>query len=216
LPISDEQAPATEPAQQEYEYTVPGLGFSHTYLLPETVRLLEKHAAMGSRIFEIGSGNGSVAAELSRRGYAVDGIEPSASGVEIAREAFPDINIAQGSGYDDLAGTYGTYPVVLSIEVIEHVYAPRAFAQRCWDLLEPGGHLIMSTPYHGYWKNLVMALSGRMDDHFTVLWDHGHIKFWSIATLSELLRETGFLNPEFSRVGRIPALAKSMFVVAQK
>ncbi|HSQ49736.1 MAG TPA: hypothetical protein VLL94_00560, partial [Nitrospiraceae bacterium] len=75
---------------------------------------------------------------------------------------------------------------------------------------------IVSTPYHGYWKNLAMALTGRLDHHFTALWDHGHIKFWSMATLRQLLLEAGFRSITFRRVGRVPALAKSMIAVATK
>lgn len=79
-----------------------------------------------------------------------------------------------------------------------------------------GGTAIVSTPYHGYWKNLALAVTGRMDAHFTALWDHGHIKFWSIATLGELLREAGFVDIRFERVGRVPPLAKAMIAIAQK
>lgn len=61
-----------------------------------------------------------------------------------------------------------------------------------------------------------MALSGKLDQHFTALWDHGHIKFWSMRTLSILLEEAGFRNIRFERVGRIPALVKSMISVAHK
>ena len=75
---------------------------------------------------------------------------------------------------------------------------------------------IISTPYHGYWKNLALAITGKMDAHFTALWDHGHIKFWSMKTLSELLYEAGFVNIRFERVGRIPPLAKSMIAVAYR
>ena len=55
-----------------------------------------------------------------------------------------------------------------------------------------------------------------MDKHFTALWDNGHIKFWSIDTLGELLREAGFVDVRFERVGRIPPLAKSMIAIARK
>lgn len=61
-----------------------------------------------------------------------------------------------------------------------------------------------------------MALAGKMDNHFTALWDNGHIKFWSMKTLSTLLEEAGFTNIRFHRVGRIPALAKSMIATANK
>lgn len=55
-----------------------------------------------------------------------------------------------------------------------------------------------------------------MDQHFTALWDHGHIKFWSRNTLSILLAEAGFQNIGFHRVGRIPPLAKAMIAVARQ
>jgi 2-polyprenyl-6-hydroxyphenyl methylase/3-demethylubiquinone-9 3-methyltransferase len=106
---------------------------------------------------------------------------------------------------------------VLSLEVVEHLYDPRAFARSAFDLLLPGGKLILSTPYHGYWKNLAIALFHHFDRHHGPLWDHGHIKFWSERTLTSLLVEVGFAPPTFLHVGRaIPAFAKSMIAVGQK
>jgi 2-polyprenyl-6-hydroxyphenyl methylase/3-demethylubiquinone-9 3-methyltransferase len=126
------------------------------------------------------------------------------------------LKLASGSADDDLATQYGQFPVVLSLEVVEHVYAPRQYIRTAFDLLARGGTVIISTPYHGYWKNLALALTGKMDGHFTALWDHGHIKFWSMNTLSMLLEEAGFVGVRFKRVGRMPALAKSMIAIARK
>ena len=100
--------------------------------------------------------------------------------------------------------------------MVEHVYAPRDYAATLFDLLQPGGTAIVSTPYHGYLKNLALAITGRLDAHFTALWDHGHIKFWSIPSLTTLLSEAGLQNIRFHRVGRIPVLAKSMIAVAER
>ncbi len=116
----------------------------------------------------------------------------------------------------DLAGRFGQFPLLVSLEVVEHLYDPKAFARAAYDLLEVGGTAIISTPYHGYLKNVALALSGKLDDHFTVLWDAGHIKFFSIATLGRLLTEAGFSDVRFIRAGRIPAFAKSMIAVACK
>ena len=55
-----------------------------------------------------------------------------------------------------------------------------------------------------------------MDAHFTALWGHGHIKFWSVKTLGELLREAGFIDIPFERVGRVPPLAMAMIAIARK
>jgi hypothetical protein len=74
----------------------------------------------------------------------------------------------------------------------------------------------LTTPYHGYLKNLLLAVTGKLDRHFTVLWDHGHIKFWSHKTMHEILTETGFTNIKFGGAGRIPWLWKSMVVRAEK
>ena len=77
------------------------------------------------------------------------------------------------------------------------------------------GEIIISTPYHGYWENLALALTNKMDSHFTALWDGGHIKFWSRRTLTQLLNEFGFEVTEFHGSGRLPLLWKSMFVRAR-
>jgi 2-polyprenyl-6-hydroxyphenyl methylase/3-demethylubiquinone-9 3-methyltransferase len=164
----------------------------------------------------LGCGNGSVANELHQRGFDVQGIDYSESGIRVAREHYPHLNLDVGSAYDDLSAKYGKFPVVLSLEVVEHLFFPRKFAKTAFDLLEDGGVAIISTPYHGYWKNLALALTGKMDAHFTALWDGGHIKFWSVDTLSALLLEAGFSDLQVYLVGRMPALAKSMIMVARK
>lgn len=201
-----------------YTYEDPELNTSHAYLLPA---LLEELSSLGlslaqKRLFELGCGNGSVAEVLTQRGYQLTGVDASAQGIQQAKRRYPHLNLQLGSAYDRLADTYGRFPVVVSLEVVEHLYDPRAFARTLFDLVEPSGTAIVSTPYHGYWKNLALALTGRLDHHFTALWDHGHIKFWSMETLSQLLQEAGFHSITFRRVGRVPALAKSMIGIAKK
>src|SRR5262249_18747619 len=102
------------------------------------------------------------------------------------------------------------------IEVIEHVYAPRLLAATLFRALKPGGKLILSTPYHGYLKNLAVIASGRFDQHFNPLWDHGHIKFFSMETLDQILREGGFRGIKIRGIGRAPYLWKTMLATVQK
>lgn len=201
-----------------YRYAHSGLGASHDILLPAVRRLLGSLNLPPSerRLFELGCGNGSVANVLSQLGWDVTGVDPSTEGVAQAQAAYPELKLSTGSAHDKLADKFGQFPVVLSLEVVEHVYAPREYVNTAFDILTSRGTAIISTPYHGYWKNLALALTGKMDAHFTALWDHGHIKFWSIRTLSELLREAGFVDIRFKRVGRVPALAKSMIAIARK
>lgn len=208
----------TSSAISGYHYNHAGLNCSHGYLLPTVFRLLDglNLPADQRRLFEVGCGNGSIAHELTRRGWDVTGVDPSAEGIAQANRAHSDLKLYSGSAYDDLAARYGRFPVVLSLEVVEHVYFPRQYAATVFSLLRGGGTAILSTPYHGYWKNLALALSGKLDQHFTTLWDHGHIKFWSMKTLTILLEEAGFRDIRFERVGRIPPLAKAMIAMARR
>lgn len=189
---------------------------SDTYLLPELLRLVEAVHPTTEPIFEIGVGSGWTARRMTDRGFQIVGIEPSADGVALARTNAPDARIQAGSAYDDLSAQYGKFRTCYALEVIEHLYSPRVFASHAYELLEDGGHLIVSTPFHGYWKNLMLAVAGKMDSHFTALWDHGHIKFWSRETLGALLEEAGFRNIRFSYAGRFYPIPKSFFACAQR
>lgn len=192
---------------------------SHTadYLYPKVFEILAREDMDGNRIFDLGCGNGAFAAALDERGYDVTGVDPSEEGIAQAREAHPELNLHVGSAYDDLTDRFGQFPVVVSLEVIEHVYDPYRFAACVFNLLEEGGVAVLSTPYHGYLKNLALALLGKIGtSHYSPLWQHGHIKVWSPGTLRELLEDTGLRNIRFHRVGRIPPLAKSMIAVAKK
>jgi hypothetical protein len=53
-----------------------------------------------------------------------------------------------------------------------------------------------------------------MDRHHTVLLDGGHIKFFSVKTLSQLMLEEGFTTLKFKFAGRLPYLWKGMLVSA--
>lgn len=186
------------------------------YLWKPLLQILEKNFPQPARLFDVGCGNGSAAHMLQQRGWRVTGIDPSETGIAAARQAYPDIRLDLGSAYDDLAAKYGRFPAVVSLEVVEHCYDPRRYARTLYNLLEDNGTAIISTPYHGYLKYLAIALTGKMDSHLNPLWDCGHIKFWSIKTLTQLLTEAGFRNIEFRRVGRVPVIATSMIAIARR
>ena len=131
--------------------------------------------------------------------------------------ALPGVDFHQLGVYDDpvAIGTLD-FDLVVSTEVIEHLYHPAALPQFAFKALRPGGYLILSTPYHGYLKNLAISLFNKWDSHFTAGWDGGHIKFWSKKTLTRLLISEGFSPCEFTGIGRAPFLWKSMILVVQK
>lgn len=203
----------------DYRYHDTCPTFANAYLWPVLQRFLTRRFAASRndlRAFDLGCGSGATSNFLHELGFDVVGIDLSESGIALARSAFPNCRFDVASAYDDLASFYGHFDVVVSLEVVEHVYDPRKYAGRVFELLKPGAPCIISTPYHGYLKNVALAVSGKLDKHFTALWDGGHIKFWSIDTLGQLLTEAGFRDVQFERVGRIAPLAKSMIATATR
>lgn len=201
-----------------YEYYAANPEESHQYLYKPVSRLLEELPAK-AMVLDLGCGNGTFLSLFRGRGWELYGSDLSPTAIEIAQRNFPEIRFSLADAQSlsgDLANRLEMFDLVISTEVIEHIYDPRSFLRTCNRLLKPGGALILTTPYHGYLKNLLLALTGKMDQHFTVLWDHGHIKFWSEKTICEALFEAGFVDIRVTGGGRVPRLWKSMVVRGKK
>lgn len=186
----------------------------HAYLLPQLLPMLAaKKTASNPKpyILDLGCGNGSLSNAIAQQGYEVVGVEESEIGFNSANQSFPDCRFVQASIYDlPYAQLQDAFDIVISSEVIEHLFYPRELLRAAKKCLKPNGLLIITTPYHGYFKNLVLALTNKMDGHFTSLWDGAHIKFFSVKTLTELLEAEGYQDIEFKFGGRLPYLWKSM------
>lgn len=191
---------------------------AHDYLLPALEEILNGSGLCpdSGRVLDLGCGNGVVTAWLAERGFDPVGIDPSPEGIAIARSAHPELEFHQASVDESLPRDFGSFAMVVCLEVIEHVYDPVRFARRALDLLRPGGVLLLSTPYHGWLKNVAVAVLGKFDAHVNPLRVHGHIKFWSRTTLRRLLESVGFELLTIRNVGRIPPVACSMMVVAAR
>lgn len=205
------------PAYTEFEWNSEhaGNGVSGEKLTNVFVSLVQQIDGVRS-ICDLGCGNGHIAGRLASLGYQVTGIDASRSGIRIAQGAYPNVNFVESLIDQNLAETVHSFDLVISSDVIEHLYRPSDLLEAAFTLLKPQGHLLLGTPYHGYLKNLVISLSGRMDSHFSALHDGGHIKFFSVKTLSQLLTSHSFTDLHFSFYGRAPWLWKNMICHARK
>lgn len=206
---------------QEYEYSYQSSQefHHHGYLKKPILELLNEmfvssHPNTNNekiRVLDLGCGNGSFSNIIAQAGYDVTGSDDSQSGIKFAQEAYPNCQFIQESIYDLSPEKLGKkFDVIIAVDVIEHLFYPKELVGIAKKCLNPNGYLIITTPYHGYWKNLALAIMGKWDQHLTVLWDGGHIKFFSVTTLTTLLNDQGFSNINFKFVGRLPFLWKDM------
>lgn len=207
----------TENIVDDYGWSSPQGPQSCGYIAPRILEILKKLNV--KRVLDLGSGNGALCAQISSAGYKVAGVEYDKEGVEVARTTHSEIPFYNFGVQDNpatLLNSEQVFDVVVSTEVIEHLFSPHLLPIYARGVLRQGGYLIVTTPYHGYLKNLALAILGKWDHHHTVLWHGGHVKFWSRATLTQLLSENGFEVVDFSGVGRLPYLWKSMVLIAKK
>jgi 2-polyprenyl-3-methyl-5-hydroxy-6-metoxy-1,4-benzoquinol methylase len=167
-------------------------------------------------ICDLGCGNGHISGRLAALGYEVTGVDASRSGIQIARRMYPSAAFIETLIDGSLGERLGTFDLVISSDVLEHLYRPSDLLEAARSLLNPRAHTLIGTPYHGYIKNLALAATGKMDSHFSALHDGGHIKFFSVKTLSTLITSHGFEDLRFTFYGRAPWLWKNMICHARK
>lgn len=201
---------------KDYGYIDPEQTYAHNYIAKPILTMLKSKTQC--KILDLGCGNGSLTHHLISSGFDAYGIDASESGIQIAARKYPERFALQNLESEDLPDEFKaiSFKTIISTEVIEHLYNPRGFVSFCKNILlrNNGGELILSTPYHGYLKNLAISLLGKWDTHANPLWDGGHIKLWSKKTITKLLEEQGFDVIDFIGCGRIPLLYKSMVVRA--
>lgn len=186
------------------------------YLKDAALSMLDKNR--NGCILDLGCGNGHLANFLVDQGYNVYGTDASVRGIAIAKQKRADRFFVQDLSSGELPSELREkrFDTIISTEVIEHLYDPRLFVNFCHQVLaEEKGELIISAPYHGYLKNLLLSLLNKWDAHMDPLWDGGHIKFWSRDTLGQLLTDQGFTVTAFKGCGRVPYLWKSMVIKAK-
>lgn len=201
------------------EYGWPGHEDPHhqdLYLKPMLLHLnLREHR----RVLDLGCGEGNFAASLQDAGFQMFGIDQNEETIAKAITRYPGVRFVRGTAYGDLTEHFDatTFDAIISVEVIEHMYDPDEFVARAYEALRPGGLFIVTTPYWGYLKNVLLSLTNRMDRALTALWPGGHIKHWSYATLRTLLERHGFQFVAFHGCGRrIPYCWNGMMMVVIK
>jgi len=138
---------------------------------------------LGRRVLEVGSGHGNLARlMLDRELVVATDIEPSA--VAVLRAAFADrpnvaprlLDIADPAalGLKDLS-----LDTVVSLNVFEHIERDEAAMRHVFDLLSPGGRIVLIVPAHGW-------LYGAMDASI------GHWRRYDKRLMGERLARAGF------------------------
>lgn len=146
------------------------------------VRLIEAFPPHGP-VFDVGGGNGYVSMAIRQAGFETVVIEPGPDGARNAmRRGLP---VVVRSTLEDAGFRPASVAAFGLFDVLEHVEADRAFLDRLYTHLQPGGLLFLTVP--------AFPLLWSYDDEYA-----GHYRRYTTASLARCLREAGFAVPYVS------------------
>lgn len=199
---------------KKYGWKSENIEVNHSYLLPTALKMIKSYKV--KKLLDIGTGNGALLPFWKSLDLEVCAIEPDKEGYNFARQQTEADVRMLGVG-DLLPEKWSNYfDAVISLEVIEHLFDPKLLIESINFSLKKEGVAIISTPYHGYLKNLALSIANKWDFHHHPLRVGGHIKFWSIKSITKFFSDNDFELISFCGVGRFPYFWKSMVLVFRR
>jgi SAM-dependent methyltransferase len=139
------------------------------------------------RLLDVGCGFGGFVALMTERGWDAEGVDPSPSVVEAATRKGRRIRLGT---LEELPRDHGPCDAITMFYVLEHLSDPMVALRKVFDLLVPGGTLLIRVPHTTPIVRLLspLGLGGALYDPPFHLYD------FSPAVLREMLRRLGFVD----------------------
>ena len=147
------------------------------------------------RLLEVGCASGAFLGYAANAGWAVVGIEPSATAYARAREALPGRSELICATLQEAQLPASAFDVVTLWDVLEHVRDPAQFLRLCASLLKPGGHLFVNVP------DLDSLQARLFGSHWPLLLQE-HLNYFNRTSLKLCGEQAGLT---WLRFGRRPA-----------
>jgi SAM-dependent methyltransferase len=157
-----------------------------------------REIARDAAILEVGCGDASFTRSLAEYSSRVTAVDLSASQIKRNARAHPEIKFVQHDVAQPFPFADEAFDVIWCSEVLEHLFDPGFALREMQRVLARGGRLLVTVPYHGVIKDVLIALF-KWDEHFSPA--NPHIRFFTRKTLSQLAASAGFVEVETSTCG---------------
>lgn len=160
-------------------------------------RILRRLDLKPKTLLEVGAGFGTFCKEIEELNIfeRILAVEPTAKLAQSCRER--GLEVFQ-QNVEELTIDHNEIDVIVSFEVIEHLFSPSDFIAHCGRLLSPGGLLVLTCPnIKGFDIEVLQNLSDSIDPE--------HLNYFHSDSLSLLVELNGFKVIEIQTPGKLDA-----------
>lgn len=144
----------------------------------------------GGRVLDIGCASGGLLRRLEPKAGYRAGLEISETAARAASQV-GDLVVHGAVEDSDLPFEADSFDVVILGDVIEHLPDSAAGLRRAVGWAKPGGAVVVSVPNIAHWQARLELLRGRWPSTESGTFDAGHLRFFTIESLTKLLSESG-------------------------
>lgn len=160
----------------------------HDYYAADRTEIISILPAGTGKLLDVGGGEGNFAAlakqHLKCKAHIVEK-NPEAAAVAAAKVD----RIWQGDFLSIMIDE--RYDCITMLDVLEHSEDPAAMLSKAAELLLPGGYIVASIPNIGHWTVVMDLIEGRWDYTPVGITCWTHLRFFTLHTIIETLRDAG-------------------------
>lgn len=168
-----------------------------------------------SKILDFGCGPGKIIEEMKEFNptSSYTGVDVSEKIIAKNKKRLTDCKFHAVEDGEKLPFKSKFFDFIISTDAIEHIYDTELAFKELARVLKPGGKILITTPYHGLLKNLLIVIL-----KFELIFDAkgAHIRFFTKRSLSSCLIEVGLKPIKFDYFGRFYPLSRGILVLAEK
>lgn len=181
------------------------------------VKLIKKLVPKESNleVLDFGCGKGIFISDLLsvNPSLKVTGVDISKTAISYAKKKLPEIKLFVIAEGKKLPFKDNSFDFIIALDVLLHVYDTELIFSELYRLLKPKGRLLITVPYYGLLKNIVIALIG-FDEVFNPR--NGSIRFYTKNTLLHEITDVGLIPIKFGYFGRFYPFSNGMYCLAKK
>jgi ubiquinone/menaquinone biosynthesis C-methylase UbiE len=176
------------------------------------IEYLEKRSK-GSRILDIGCQSGWLCDHLHNLGYVPFGVDIEEDLINNGKRKYPHIDFRVADAEINIPFQNDYFDYVFAGDIIEHVRYTDCFIHELNRVLKQNGVLMLTTPFHGVIKNILIAII-KYENHYNP--EFPHYRYYTVKSLTDVLTKRGFKIEVIKLLGPLPFLANSIFIAAKK